>query len=1092
MNQENRSYQSVLSVLTLTVICFTSTAFGQNRNMDTTDTLTDAPYMYLAPAIMSEANQEILNQVLVLNFDGTTVEQALKEIADKAGLRIQFSKDVTLLKWDAPVHLQIGNATVAGAIYAVLHHVEKYHVRLLVTRYGQLILSQAEDYYQGDKEAESISIVEVLEQYGSLKGKVIDDLTGRTLYGASIILHGTAIGTSSDNEGEFTIQTLPAGEQTLAVRYMGYRSRIVPVSIIPGESMELNIVLEPDHLEGDGVIIYTQAMGQARAIRQQLNANTIVNVVSETRFRELPDANAAESIGRLPGVSVIRAAGEGQKVAIRGMGPEYSSITIDGNRVPGTDGDRSVDLSMISPDMLAGIEVYKSIRPDMDADAIGASVNFRIGEAPGDTRYRVNLESGYNSQIGGIGNYKASIMGSSRFLDQRLGVMVLGNAQQVDRSSHVLASFYQILRDARPDEPHAPIEVNTLNLLDMESTRQRYGGGISMDWRLPNGHLFLSNVYSRQNREDVRHDRRYNLPHNRQEWRSRRTERNISTLNSTLSGEHDLAWAEVEWRLNRSVTSKNTPYNHQGWFREPSAFDLPGADLSGGPEIIPSLALNRIDQAYLESLINQESEEQQNNLSASLDIKVPVVLGRHVAGYFKFGGKHYHNYRYRLSTGYRVFNWETPELFNNPNSTFPWLVNESGRASMLPFITDPDRRYFILDGQYELAHMPSISLIDQMWDNYSDMYQTLYAYRFDDYEATEPLTAGYIMAEFTIGTRLMILPGVRYEHEHSEYKAMVGAFQNKADNIDETQMEQQFRDSLSTRNMGMWFPMVQARYRVKDWFDIRAARTVTTSRPAFADISPRFMIGYDDGLVNRSNTQIKPIKAVNYDLFLTFNHNRFGLFTIGGYYKEVEDLIYTRNARIVDPDEMGLPQNTRRFSITEPVNNENLTTVHGLEFEWQSNLTWLPSPFNGLVLNANYSRVFSEAHYHSFEFRRTSEGIMAVDTFRIAPMVHQPDHIANLSVGYDYRGFSSRVSMQYQGATLRSIGGRPETDLYTDDYLRFDASIRQRFFGGAFSIFANLHNLTNREDRSSQFTYDRPRSIEYYGAAFDIGMEFRF
>ncbi len=1065
---------------------------GQNRDSNDKDTLADVPYMHLAPPSMSEANQEKLNRVLELDFNGTTVEQALSQIADKAGLRIQFSKDVTLINWDAPVHLQIRNATVTGAIYAVLHHVDKFNVRLLVTRYGQLILSHADDYDNWGDEMESISIVEVMEQYGSLTGTVIDDLTGKPLYGATIILDNTAIGTSSDNDGEFTIQRLPAGEQTLAVRYMGYRSRTVPVSIIPGETMELNIVLEPDHLEGDGVIIYTQAMGQARAIRQQLNSNTIVNVVSETRFRELPDANAAESIGRLPGVSVIRAAGEGQKVAIRGMGPEYSSITIDGSRVPGTDGDRSVNLSMLTPDMLAGIEVYKSIRPDMDADVIGGLVNIRMGEASSKTRLRVNLESGYNNQISGIGNYKGTIQGSGRFLNERLGVMAFATAQQVDRSAHHFSSSYSVLRDKRPDEPHAPVKVNNLDITDVQSTRQRLGGGVLLDWRLAGGRLFMNNVYSRQDREEVRYLRRYSLGNNRQEWLPGRIRRKIHTLNSTLAGEHTFSRLEVEWRLNRSVSSNNIPYHHRGWFIEPGALNLTNADLSGGPEIIPSLALNRTERAYLESLINLESEEQQNNLSASLDIKVPVVLGRNVAGYFKFGGKHYHNYRDRLSTGYRVFNWDTPELFNNPNSTFPWLVTDSGRASMIPFITDADRRYFILDGQYEIAHMPSIRLVDQMWDNYSDMYRTLYVQRFDDYEAKESLSAGYIMAELTIGPNLMILPGIRYEHEHSEYNAMVGSFQDTPENIDEFQLQRQFRDSVSTRNMGMWFPMVHVRYRLTDWFDIRAARTVSTSRPAFIDVSPRFIIDYDGGIVNRSNTQIKPIRAVNYDLFLTFNHNRFGLFTIGGYYKEVEDLIYTRNASIVYPDEMGLPQNTRRFNITEPVNNENLTTVHGLEVEWQSNLTWLPSPFNGLVLNANYSRVFSEAHYHSFEFRRTSEGIMAVDTFRIAPMVHQPDHIANLSVGYDYRGFSSRVSMQYQGATLRIIGGRPETDLYTDDYLRFDASIRQRFFGGAFSVFANLHNITNREDRSSQFTYDRPRRIEYYGAAFDIGMEFRF
>jgi len=932
----------------------------------------------------------------------------------------------------------------------------------------------------------------VQQQHGVVAGRIVDAVTGEPLYGANVILQNTAIGAATNDDGEYSISRMPAGEQVLVVRYLGYITTTIEVTVPPGERIVVDISLQPDHVEGEEVIIYTQALGQARAIRQQLNANTIMNVVSESRLRELPDANAAESIGRLPGVSVLRDAGEGQKVAIRGMGPRFSSITIDGNRVPGTDGDRSVDLSMISPEMLAGIEVYKSIRPDMDADAIGGSVNFRMGGAPSETRYRVNLESGYNNQIGGIGNYKASIMGSSRFLDQRLGVMVSGNAQQVDRSSHVLGAGYEILRDARPDEPHAPIEVSSLNLLDMQSTRQRYGGGVSLDWRLPNGRLFMNNMYSRQNREDIRRDRRYRLDQNRQEWRPQRTERNISTLNSTLSGEHDLAWVEVEWRLNRSVTSNNIPYNHQAWFFEPSAMDRVGIDLTGGPQIIPGIALNRTDRAFLESLLNSEREERQENLSASLDIQVPVVLGRYVAGYVKFGGKHYNNFRDRYTMGYRVYNWETPDLFNDPDATFPWLVNPSGRASMEPFIGDPERRYMILDGGYEMAHMPSIALVDQMWDTYSDMYRRLYMNRFDDYEATERLSAGYVMTELNIGPRLMILPGVRYEYEHSEYSALEGEYQGKLDEIDEEELNANFADTTETRNMGMLFPMVQARYRVTDWFDIRVARTVSASRPSFGHLSPQLIINYDAGTVRRSHTQIRPMRSTNYDLFLTFNHNRVGLFTVGGFYKEVEDLIYTRRANIVFPDELGLPAGTRFFGITEPVNNENLTTVHGFEVEWQSNLTWLPVPFNGLVLNANYSRFYSEAHYHGFEFRRTAEGIVGIDTFRVAPMTHQADHIANVSVGYDYRGFSSRISMQYQGATLRSIGSRPELDRYTDDYLRFDASIRQRFFSRQLSLFANLHNITNREDRSSQFTYDRPRSIEYYGMAFDIGMEFQF
>ncbi|MCH8494694.1 MAG: TonB-dependent receptor [Balneolales bacterium] len=945
-----------------------------------------------------------------------------------------------------------------------------------------------------DSEANNASSNEPQQQErGEVRGTVVDAANGEALIGASIILRNSAIGAVTNNDGEYLVTRLPAGEQVLVVRYLGYVTQEIEVNVLGGERITLDIRLQPDHVLGEEIVIQTQALGQANAIRQQVNSNTIVNVVSETRLRELPDANAAESIGRLPGVSVLRDAGEGSRVAIRGMGPRYSSITIDGNRVPGTDGDRSVNLSMISPEMLAGIEVYKAIRPDMDADAIGGSVNFRMGGAPEETRYRLNLGSGYNNQLSNVSTYNVTASGSSRFLNNRLGVMGSITAERVERSAHILGSNYSIQRDAREGEPHAPIEVNSLNLTDMVSTRERLGGGLSLDWRLNNGRIFLNNTYSSLDREDFRNVRNYNLSNSRQDWRPRHTQRETSTLNSTLSGEHKFDWLQVDWRLNRSVTTNDVPYNHVAWFNEPSAFDRQGVDFTEvGPDALPALALNRTELSYLESLINETSFQEQENLAASLDFTVPVNIGRILSGYVKFGGKHYDTFRKRNTLDYRVYNWETPLLFNDPDSPFPWVVNQSGRASMVPFISDSDRTYNIVNNRYEMAHLPSIGLVDLMWDTWSDVYRTQAQTRLDDYRATERLSAGYIMTELNIGSRLMILPGVRYEHEHSDYTAPIGIFSGNFQDLTEESFNETTSDTTASRDVGMWFPMVQARYRVTDWFDVRAARTVSVSRPSFGNMSPRFFIGYDNGTVRRGNTQIKPMRATNYDLFLTFFQNRLGLFTIGGFYKEIDDLIYTRNANIITPVDLGLPANTRLFSITEPVNNEFQTTVHGFELEWQSNLTWLPSPFNGIVINANMSRFFSETNYHSFEFRRTSQGIVGIDTFRVAPMIHQADLIANLSLGYYYKGFSSRVSVQYQGATLRSVGSRPETDQYTDDYLRYDASIRQRFLNRRLSIYANLNNVTNRADRSSQFTYDRPRSIEYYGASFDIGMEITF
>jgi len=67
-----------------------------------------------------------------------------------------------------------------------------------------------------------------------------------------------------------------------------------------------------------------------QAINEQLSSNSIVNVVSEAKIQELPDFNAAEAIGRLPGVSTLRSSGEANKIVIRGLAPEFNLVSIDG------------------------------------------------------------------------------------------------------------------------------------------------------------------------------------------------------------------------------------------------------------------------------------------------------------------------------------------------------------------------------------------------------------------------------------------------------------------------------------------------------------------------------------------------------------------------------------------------------------------------------------------------------------------------------------------------------------------------------------------------------------------------------------------
>ncbi len=207
---------------------------------------------------------------------------------------------------------------------------------------------------------------------GIVKGRLTDAAGGEPLMFANVVLKGTSTGTVTDDDGNYLFPNLRPGSYTLLFSYLSYHDMEQEIEVVSGETLVINGILEMASIMGEEVVITGMMRGQTAAINQQITSNTIVNVVSKEKIRELPDANAAEAIARLPGISLQRDAGEGTKVVIRGLAPKFNSITMNGERIPSTDPvDRSVDLSMISPDMLEGMEVYKALRPDMDGDAIG-------------------------------------------------------------------------------------------------------------------------------------------------------------------------------------------------------------------------------------------------------------------------------------------------------------------------------------------------------------------------------------------------------------------------------------------------------------------------------------------------------------------------------------------------------------------------------------------------------------------------------------------------------------------------------------------------------------------------------------------------
>ena len=230
-----------------------------------------------------------------------------------------------------------------------------------------------------------------------LRGKVIDD-QNLSLPGASILIKGTTIGTVTNQEGEFVIAGLASGSYGIQVKYLGYDSKDEDVQLRDGQTLELKFELSTGTIDGEEFIVFGDRLkGQARALNQQKNNSNITNIVASDQIGRFPDANIGDAIKRIPGITMQNDQGEARDIIIRGMSPELNSVTLNGERIPSAEGEnRRVQMDLIPADMIQTIEVNKAVLPDMDADAIGGSVNLVTRKAPNGLRVSGTGATGLN------------------------------------------------------------------------------------------------------------------------------------------------------------------------------------------------------------------------------------------------------------------------------------------------------------------------------------------------------------------------------------------------------------------------------------------------------------------------------------------------------------------------------------------------------------------------------------------------------------------------------------------------------------------------------------------------------------------------
>jgi TonB-dependent receptor len=876
---------------------------------------------------------------------------------------------------------------------------------------------------------------------GAISGVVTDAASGAPLAGADVLIEGSALNTATDRAGRFMLVGVPAGDQSLLITYLGHREERAGVTVRPGETQAITATLARSSFTETVEVTATAtpiAESQAQALNIQRTALNITNVVAADQIGSFPDPNAAEAASRIPGVSIARDQGEGRYVLVRGTEARLNSMMIDGERIPAPEGDlRQVALDAVPADQLQSIEVSKAVTPDMDADSIGGAVNLVTKQAVGRPTMLFSLAGGYNALQRSADQRQFNGTVGRRFTNGRVGLLIGGSGSSLTRGSENFEAVYD------------NGGLSDLQLRDYMIDRQRYGVNASGDVRLGNnGSLLLKGIFNEFKDYEINNRVRFRPPNSRIEHvlKNRHQDQHIRSVIG--GGQHVMAGvATVDYRLAWAEAQEHQPDRLDTIFRQTGVTFAPNLSASAidPRNIQPNPSRNDASRATLNAWETEIFKTTDHDVTGSINVQLPLTSDVGHASLLKFGAKVKDKRKVRdfeLTTASPATSVLFPQLqdtgFDNSRflNFFP-----AGYAPFPGINADASRSLF--------GGLPSSRIeVDHEGDAAA-------------YDADEQVQAGYAMAEFFVGNRFMLLPGIRYERTRVDYLGYEVLYDDGG-------------DYASTRRVtggdtsGFFLPALHLRYALTDTANVRAAFTRTLARPNYYDLVPYQLVFQEDAQIARGNSSLRPTVSNNVDVLLERYFQSVGVVSGGVFYKRLTDYIFPFRFQEGNFGDL--------YEVTQPRNGD-AASLWGVELAFQNRFAFLPAPFDGLGLYANYTWTDSSARFPDRSEESTLPG--------------QSAHVGNVALWYEKAGFSGRSAWNFHGRYVDAVGESAPRDVYYDDHVQWDLSFSQQILRQV-RAFVDVLNLTNAPLRYYEGTTTRPIQEEYYRwwATFGVKMNF--
>lgn len=305
-----------------------------------------------------------------------------------------------------------------------------------------------------------------LAQKSQIIGVVLDSVSREPLVGANVLIENTKLGAATNGSGHFVIIRLDSGVYTLRCSFIGYASAERTVSVSPDDSIWLAILLSPEHIESEVVVVTG-----TRTLRSIADVPVRVEAIPEEEVEEkllMTPSNVAMLLNESTGMRVqtTSAASSTANLRIQGLNGRYTQILVNG--IPSASGLSSgFSLTQLVPLDLRQVEVLKGATSSLyGADAIAGVVNFlpkRPGEIP-----ELNLLLNGTTQKG----FDAAGFYSERFNQTGISILASHNRQaRYDVDGDGFADVAQFVRSTITprvlhnfsDEFFAQLDVGILN-----------------------------------------------------------------------------------------------------------------------------------------------------------------------------------------------------------------------------------------------------------------------------------------------------------------------------------------------------------------------------------------------------------------------------------------------------------------------------------------------------------------------------------------------------------------------------------------------------------------------------------------------------